>query len=160
MNVNQYEETRDAFRVTFSDGKEGNVEIHIGNEKNDIPRMMYYLAQLHKSRIKYVKSYSQLCSSYAILISNTQLIDNEKQYHDFCLQDEDKIMFSDLLHVILIELSKVKEKRIDDMSAIEGWNYFFRNYENEEKQSIIELIKKKWSCDGREKNHTNITGTD
>lgn len=141
---NEYEEPRKAINVVFKDGEKGIVEIYIINQKEELSDKVYSLAQLYESQIRHVKSYSQFCNTYSILITNSIIADDEIQYHDFYLQDEKKLMFSDLLHMILIELSKVKEKNVEEMDAIEGWSYYLLNYDNVEKQEKIELIKKQW----------------
>lgn len=139
-------ETRMDINVIFNDGEMANIEMQLLNQKDRLNnRIVYYLAQLFLSQPMKGKSYDDLHNTYSILIANFTLLNDEFEYHDFHLQDERKLQFSNLLHVIVIELNKVKEKNVETMDAIEGWNYFFRNYENEEKQSIIELIKKKWS---------------
>lgn len=139
-------ETRMDINVIFNDGEMANIEMQLLNQKEDLnARMVYYLTQLFNSQPMKGKSYTSLHNTYTILIANFTFLEDERQYHDFFLQDEERLKFSDLLHIIVIELSKVVEKKVEDMNAIEGWNYFFRNYENEEKTGIIELIKKKWS---------------
>lgn len=137
-------ETRMDINVIFNNGERANIEMQLVNQKEElVPRMIYYLTQLFQSQTLKKKRYTDLHNTYSILIANFIVINDEKQYHDYKLEDGPSIL-SDLLHVIIIELPKVKEKDVSEMSKIEGWNYFFRNYENEEKKGIIELIKKKW----------------
>lgn len=137
-------ETRMDINVIFNNGERANIEMQLVNHKDDlIPRMAYYLAQLFTSQPLRRKRYKDLHNTYSILIANFVIFDDEDEYHDCTLRTEKKVAI-DLLHLITIELVKVKDKDVNEMNPIEGWNYFFRNYENEEKMGIIELIKKKW----------------
>ncbi|MDD3049027.1 MAG: Rpn family recombination-promoting nuclease/putative transposase [Bacilli bacterium] len=137
-------ETRMDINVIFNDGEIADIEMQLVNHKEElIPRMIYYMTQLFMSQEMDGKSYDNLHNAYTILIVNFTLFEDEEEYHNFMLRDDDNHTLSELLHIIVIELPKVKEQKVEEMDAMQSWNYFLKNYEIEGKEAIIELIKKK-----------------
>ena len=137
-------ETRMDINVVFNDGERADIEMQLVNHKEElIPRMIYYMTQLFMSQEMQGKSYRCLHNAYTILIANFTIFEDEQEYHDFMLRDKDNYSLSDLLHIIVIELPKVKEQKVEEMDQMQRWNYYLENYEREGKEAIIELIKKK-----------------
>ena len=93
---------------------------------------IYYLCDLHSSQpSKGVRRYDRLARTYQVTFCSYTVFPGRPEFlNTFSLRhDRDNGLLSDAIHVIYVELSKLKgilEKPVADMTDLEKWALFFR----------------------------------
>ncbi len=126
------------------------VEILDGLFQNLKGKSVYYACDLHSSQpSKGLRRYDKLARTYQVTFcSYTVFSERESFVNSFSLRhDEDNELLSDAVHIIFVELSKLKDilkKPVGDMTDLEKWSIFFR-YANEPayRQTVNEVIASK-----------------
>ena len=157
---NDTEEKAERFDVncTLDDGTQMDLEMqasHIeeyadGQHENLKSKSVYYLCDLHASQsAKGVKRYDRLAQTWQVTFCSYTVFPQRKEFlNSFSLRhDVDNSQFSDALHVVFVELSKLKDilsKPVTEMTDIEKWALFFK-YADEEKcrKKMNEVIASK-----------------
>ena len=121
-----------------------------GEHKNLKGKSIYYLCDLHSSQpSKGVRRYDKLAQTYQVTFCYYTVFKKLKDYvNSFSMRhDTTNELLSDAIHVIYVELSKLKEvikKPVDDMTDLEKWAVFFR-YANvpEYRETVNKVIESK-----------------
>ena len=121
-----------------------------GTHQNLKGKSVYYLCDLHSSQSsKGVKRYDRLAQTYQVTFCSYTVFPHRAEYvNAFSLRhDVDNELLSDALHVVYVELSKLREvmeKSVDDMTDLEKWAVFFR-YASEPRyrETVNEVIASK-----------------
>ena len=111
---------------------------------------IYYLCDLHSSQpSKGLKRYDKLARTYQVTFCSYTVFPERTNFlNTFSLRhDVDNVLLSDALHVIYVELSKLKEilkKPVADMTDLEKWAVFFRYADSRRyRNTVNEVIKSK-----------------
>ena len=111
---------------------------------------IYYLCDLHSSQpSKGLKRYDKLARTYQVTFCSYTVFPERTNFlNTFSLRhDKDNWQLSDALHVIYVELSKLKEilkKPVADMTDLEKWAVFFRYADSRRyRNTVNEVIKSK-----------------
>ena len=111
---------------------------------------IYYLCDLHSSQpSKGLKRYDKLARTYQVTFCSYTVFPERTNFlNTFSLRhDKDNRLLSDALHVIYVELSKLKEilkKPVADMTDLEKWAVFFRYADSRRyRDTVNEVIKSK-----------------
>ena len=111
---------------------------------------IYYLCDLHSSQpSKGLKRYDKLARTYQVTFCSYTVFPGRTNFlNTFSLRhDKDNRLLSDALHVIYVELSKLKEilkKPVADMTDLEKWAVFFRYADSRRyRNTVNEVIKSK-----------------
>ena len=121
-----------------------------GNHQNLKGKSVYYLCDLHSSQSsKGVKRYDHLARTYQVTFCSYTVFPDRTEYvNSFSMRhDKDNALLSDAIHVVYVELSKLREimkKSVSDMTDLEKWAVFFR-YADEPKHrdTVNEVIASK-----------------
>mgnify|MGYP001057320010 CR=1 FL=1 len=121
-----------------------------GQHQNLKGKSVYYLCDLHSSQpSKGLQRYDKLARTYQVTFcSYTVFPERESYVNSFSMRhDEDNALLSDALHVVYVELSKLKEvaaKSVEDMTDLEKWSIFFR-YASERnyRETVNKVIESK-----------------
>ena len=111
---------------------------------------IYYLCDLHSSQpSRGIRRYDRLARTYQVTFcSYTVFPEREGFFNTFSLRhDKDNGLLSDAIHVVYVELSKLKgilKKPVKEMTDIEKWAVFFR-YANKRRyrDTVNEVIQSK-----------------
>ena len=142
------EEKAERFDVncTLDDGTQVDLEMQAsriqeyedGKHENLKSKSIYYLCDLHASQSsKGLRRYDKLARSWQITFCSYTVFPTRKEYlNTFSLRhDRDNEQFSDAVHVVFVELSKLREtlkKPVEEMTDLDKWALFFK-YANVEK---------------------------
>lgn len=121
-----------------------------GQHQNLKGKSVYYLCDLHSSQpSKGLQRYDKLAKTYQVTFCSYTVFPERGSYvNSFSMRhDEDNALLSDALHVVYVELSKLKEiavKSVDDMTDLEKWSIFFR-YASERnyRETVNKVIESK-----------------
>lgn len=121
-----------------------------GQHQNLKGKSVYYLCDLHSSQpSKGLQRYDKLARTYQVTFCSYTVFPERGSYvNSFSMRhDEDNALLSDALHVVYVELSKLKEiavKSVDDMTDLEKWSIFFR-YASERsyRETVNKVIESK-----------------
>ena len=121
-----------------------------GQHQNLKGKSVYYLCDLHSSPpSKGLQRYDKLARTYQVTFCSYTVFPERGSYvNSFSMRhDEDNALLSDALHVVYVELSKLKEvaaKSVDDMTDLEKWSIFFR-YASERsyRETVNKVIESK-----------------
>ena len=99
--------------------------------KNLKGKSIYYMCDLHSSQSSKGKRYEELAQTYQVTFCCYTVFPELPVYvNSFSMRhDITNELLSDAVHVIYIELSKLKEilkKSVDEMTDLEKWAVFFR----------------------------------
>lgn len=103
-----------------------------GEHRNLKGKSVYYLCDLHSSQSsKGVKRYDHLARTYQVTFCSYTVFPNRPEFvNSFSMRhDRDNEQLSDAIHVVFVELSKLREimeKPVSDMTDLEKWSIFFR----------------------------------
>ncbi|MBR1741650.1 MAG: Rpn family recombination-promoting nuclease/putative transposase [Lachnospiraceae bacterium] len=124
--------------------------IRLNGFQNPKGKGIYYLCDLHSSQpSKGIKRYDKLARTYQVTFcSYTVFPERTKFLNTFSLRhDKDNGLLSDAIHVIYVELSKLKEilkKPVADMTDLEKWAVFFRYADSRKyRNTVNEVIESK-----------------
>ena len=101
-----------------------------GEHKNLKGKSIYYLCDLHSSQpSKGVRRYDKLSKTYQVTFCSYTVFPKLQDYvNSFSMRhDVTSDLMSDAIHVIYVELSKLKEiigKSVNDMTDLEKWAVF------------------------------------
>ena len=93
---------------------------------------IYYLCDLHSSQpSRGIRRYDRLARTYQVTFCNYTIFPGRDDYlNTFSIRhDKDNGLLSDAVHMMFIELSKlreIREKPVADMTDLEKWAVFFR----------------------------------
>ena len=124
----------------YTDGKHENLKC----------KSVYYLCDLHSSQsARGVRRYDKLAQSWQVTFCSYTVFPERKAFlNSFSLRhDADNVLFSDAVHVVFLELSKLRDilkKPVGDMTDLEKWALFFK-YANdtEQRETVNEVIASK-----------------
>ena len=121
-----------------------NIEMQIVDRKNIEKRILYYWSKMYTSSIKAGSEYEELEKGIVILISDynlEKLKEIEKYITKWNIREEEtpKVILTDVLEIYIIELSKVKEKLIENASKLNAWLEFINNPEVKPKMENKEI---------------------
>ena len=113
-------------------------------------KSVYYLCDLHSSQpSKGIRRYDKLARTYQVTFCSYTVFHERVNFVNFfsLRHDEDNGLLSDAIHVIYVELSKLKEllqKPVQDMTDLEKWAIFFR-YANDARfrETVNNVIESK-----------------
>jgi predicted transposase/invertase (TIGR01784 family) len=114
-----------------------NISELMGEHKNLKGKSIYYLCDLHSSQSSIGKRYDELVRTYQVTFCSYTVFPGMPDYlNSFSMRHNiTGALFSDAIHVIYVELSKLGEtlkKPVVDMTDLEKWSVFFR-YANVER---------------------------
>lgn len=107
---------------------------------------IYYLCDLHSSQpSKGLKRYDKLARTYQVTFCSYTVFPERTEFlNTFSLRhDKDNGMLSDAIHVIYVELSKLKEilkKPVADMTDLEKWAIFFRYADSRKYRNTVNKV--------------------
>jgi len=103
-----------------------------GRHQNLKGKSIYYLCDLHSSQpSKGVRRYDRLAQTYQVTFCSYTVFPDRAEYvNSFSMRhDKDNELLSDAIHVVYVELSKLREimkKSVSDMTDLEKWAIFFQ----------------------------------
>jgi len=103
-----------------------------GRHQNLKGKSIYYLCDLHSSQpSKGVRRYDRLAQTYQVTFCSYTVFPDRAEYvNSFSMRhDKDNERLSDAIHVVYVELSKLREimkKSVSDMTDLEKWAIFFQ----------------------------------
>ena len=113
-------------------------------------KCVYYVCDLHSSQsAKGVRRYDRLAQSYQITFCMYTVFPDKPYFvNSFSLRhDQDNELLCDAVHIIFVELSKLKEvlkKPVSDMTDLEKWAIFFRYADSSRyRETVNEVIASK-----------------
>ena len=107
---------------------------------------IYYLCDLHSSQpSKGIKRYDKLARTYQVTFCSYTVFPERTEFlNTFSLRhDKDNGLLSDAIHVIYVELSKLKEilkKPVADMTDLEKWAVFFRYADSRKYRNTVNKV--------------------
>ena len=121
-----------------------------GKHKNLKCKSVYYLCDLHSSQsARGVRRYDRLAQTWQVTFCSYTVFPERKEFlNTFSLRhDADNALFSDAVHVVFLELSKLRDllkKPVGEMTDLEKWALFFK-YANdtEQRERVNEVIASK-----------------
>ena len=143
---------------TLDDGTQVDLEMqasHIqeyadGNHDNLKGKSVYYLCDLHASQSsRGMRNYADLAQTWqATFCSYTVFPERQAFLNSFSLRhDRDNELFTDAVHILFVELSKLREilgKPVSKMTDLEKWALFFRYANKTEcRKTMNEVISTK-----------------
>ena len=121
-----------------------------GKHENLIGKTVYYACDLHSSQpSKGQDRYDKLARTYQITFCCYTIFPRRKEFvSSFSLRhDGDNELLTDALHIVFVELSKLREilkKPVSDMTDLEKWAVFFRYANNPKyRETVNEVIASK-----------------
>lgn len=147
FNIADYETGKEIeFDIAVDTGhKLLDVEMQLNDMLAFPERLAYYGARLLSGTIERGEPYTNLKSSIVIAILDFKLFDDSDSYYgDFCLMEKDrKVMLTDILRIITLEMSKVSDKKaIKEMAEVEKWLVYLKYVgEKSHEKTIEEIIK-------------------
>jgi predicted transposase/invertase (TIGR01784 family) len=120
-----------------------------GGHKNIKGKSIYYLCDLHSSQSSKGRRYDELVQTYQVTFCSYTVFPELPDYvNTFSMRHETtNELLSDAIHVIYVELSKLKEiikKSVDDMTDLEKWAVFFRYADIPEyRETVNKVIESK-----------------
>ena len=142
----------------IDDGTQVDVEMHAhrieekpgGKNENVKGKTIYYLCDLHSSQpCKGKKRYDLLSRTCQITFCFYTVFPERKEFvNSFSLRhDIDNELLSDAIHIVFVELSKLREvmkKPVSDMTDLEKWAIFFRYADDPKyRETVNEVIASK-----------------
>ena len=125
-----------------------NIEMQMSDKEDLMKRFLYYWARTYSKNIRKGDFYEELKRTIAVIITDFEIKGLEEL--EYCTkwkiieEKERKIILTDLLEIVIIELPKIycKENKNDKLLQ---WTYFLDNPKSEEVKNIMEendIIKK------------------
>ena len=122
---------------TVDDGSQVNIEMygsHVaendGQHTNLLNKTIYYSTSLHSSQKSKGVRYSHLVKTYQIVFCNYTVYPEKKKYITRgAFREEDGMLISDQVNIIIIELSKLEgllSKPTQELTALDAWAIFFK----------------------------------
>ena len=112
--------------ATTQDGEKINIEIQIKDEKNIIPRTLFYWSRIYTQQLPSGVRYEKLKRTISIIISDFQLFDDDRFWRKCHItDDETKERITNIMELHFMELKKMKH--ISEKKPITVWLEFLRN---------------------------------
>lgn len=126
---------------------EAHLQEEAGNHHQNLKgKCIYYACDLHSSQpSKGLYRYDRLARTYQVTFCNYTVFPHKTHFfHSFSFRhDADSEQLSDALHIMFIELSKLKPllaKPVDSMSGLEKWALFLRYASDPRRREIVNNI--------------------
>lgn len=125
-----------------------NIEMQMSDKDDLIRRILYYWAKSYSKGIQKSEFYEELKRTISVIITDFEIKGLEEL--EYCTkwkiieEKERKIILTDVLEIVIIELPKIYRKR-DKKDKLLEWTYFLDNPKSEEVEEIMkenEGIKK------------------
>lgn len=125
-----------------------NIEMQMSDKDDLIRRILYYWAKSYSKGIQKGEFYEELKRTISVIITDFEIKGLEGL--EYCTkwkiieEKERKIILTDVLEIVIIELPKIYRKR-DKKDKLLEWTYFLDNPKSEEVEEIMkenEGIKK------------------
>ena len=147
INVKNYQDDKETefdIKATLDDGSIIDVEIQVEPHANFKRRLVYYGSELMGHSMQSGDSYSKLKKCIVISILNFNLIDEKEteEFHNtFVFKEKDRnFMLTDILSIVTLEMTKLKEKPIRQMTDVERWLNYIKYVGNPEYKALTDEI--------------------
>ena len=154
------EEKAERFDVNCNADNEKQIDVEMqaspmeeyadGMHENLKSKGVYYLCDLHSSQsARGVRRYDKLAQSWQVTFCSYTVFPERKEFvNTFSLRhDTDNGLFSDAIHVVFIELTKLRDtlkKPVAQMTELEKWALFFKYADNaKHRNKVNEVIASK-----------------
>ena len=118
-------------KLKTKSGKVIDIEIQLCNHSFLKERIVYYTSKMITEQISAGDGYNKIKNAITILITDFTLIKSSDAYKNvYCLRSADGSVFSDIMQIVLIELSKAPKET--DYSKLYDWLWFLQAESEEE----------------------------
>jgi len=129
----------------FEDGSSAEIEMQSTRQKYDYgKRAEYHVARLTTSHMKKGQDWSLAPVSYQISVLNFTFDEEDNDIVSrYNMRKENGNKLSNLLNVIFIELTKLKQYNIEELnhlSDIEKWAYYLKYADDKSKKDLLESL--------------------
>ena len=123
-----------------------DIEMQVLNENEDLyARMEYYLSRLAANDELYGQDYQEMHACYLLLFCDFEMYPSEDLYHVFQFRDAKGRLFcarKDRLYIVVCELSKLKDKPLEEMNQMEKYVYYLRYCQKGKENSKMKAVIK------------------
>ena len=122
-----------------------NVEVQVKNDYNYRKRILYYWSKIYGETIKKSEDYSALKKTISVNITDYNAIPESKKLHSSfkILEKGEYFPLTEDLQIHFLELPKLKQKGIKELSGIELWAEFLKEAGKEgSEKKIKELMER------------------
>lgn len=123
-----------------------DIEMQVLHENDDLyARMEYYLSRLAANDELYGQDYQEMHACYLLLFANFEMYPTKDLYHVFQFRDKYGNLFceyKDRLYIVVCELSKIKDKSLEEMNQMEKYIYYLRYCQKGNENSKIKAVIK------------------
>ena len=131
LNLQDYDEDKMSemdIELVCADGKRIDVEMQLLKTEGFKERMVYYCASLVNESLDAGMDYSEMRQSKVISLMDFLLFkQNDRLMNRFTFREaEDGFELTDVAEIIFLEMVKLPDKPVEDMSNLERWLYFLR----------------------------------
>lgn len=126
-------------KATLNDGTRVNIEMQIVDQYDMKKRSLYYLSRLYSEQLKQGDEYRKLNGAIGINILNFNLLNNDR-YHNHYLfkENETNEIYTDLMQIHIIELSKFNKNLNEIKDELESWVEFLKEPSTE----VVNMLSK------------------
>lgn len=127
----------------FDNGELANVEMNLSASSSEPQRLEYYVSRLLLTQEVKGKLYKDLKNTYQItMIVDGSICKDDKFLHKFKYYDEvNDISLKGVTQIITMEMCKLKNRTIEELTRAECWAMWFKYANDPEKRELInELI--------------------
>ena len=118
-------------KLKTKSGKVIDIEIQLCNHSYLKERIVYYTSKMITEQINAGDNYNKIKNAITILITDFTLIKDSDAYKSvYCFRSAEGSVFSDIMQIVLIELSKTPKET--DYSKLYDWLWFLRAESEEE----------------------------
>ena len=115
----------------MNDNTKINIELQIKHYAYWDRRQLFYLAKLYTEDMKSGEDYALLKKCVSISILDFNLTSRKEYHHVYCLRDGQGYVFSDVLEIHILELTKLKRREYPETELL-NWARFFNAEKKEE----------------------------
>ena len=128
--------------VTTTGGERIDIEIQLRMMDGFHERIVYYAGKLLGEALQENQPYTEMRKCKVLSILDFVLFPQTQELHNCFLLKEQKqnFVFSDILELVFLEMPKLTEKDVSQMSALERWLYFLRYVQDEGRREKIDQI--------------------
>lgn len=126
-------------RATTENGNQINIELQLQRHTAFNERILYYWAKTYTSQIKTGDPYTLLQKVIQIIIVDFDLLPSCGVHSTFLLTEPStSTIFSNHLEIHALQLGRVGNKPLQDMSNLEKWLLFFKGNQKEKEEVAME----------------------
>lgn len=121
-------------KAECKNGDKINIEVQLRNQRNMIPRTLFYWSKLYVENFTKKAQYSSLQKTIVINILGFNLIEEvgfHSKYHLY--EDKSRVKLTDLMEIHFIEYPKFKEMKQEMNNPLHRWLLFLQGDLSEEK---------------------------